>query len=158
MRPLEFLLFKRHYFPTFMAGVFLAIISGVIASILVFDAFFTDVALDTRLRWLGGAVMTVTLLISLCNLLIIWGRTQWTWGVAFVLLSCLFVVLPTIEHRPHKFMYVLGVLFPLLGLFVLNTRRHRELRRVLVIVRAKRERFVGMRRARAKRLKACERK
>lgn len=158
MRALEFMLFMRHYFPIFVAGIFAALFSVVIASVLVLDAFFKDVQPDTSWKWLFAVLTVLTVLISLFNVLIIWGRADGILGLVSVLITCLILVFPTIEHRPHKFTYVLGVLLPVLGLFVLNTARHRELRKILVIVRRKRERLLGIRRARILRLRASQRK
>ncbi|WP_371318751.1 hypothetical protein [Pseudomonas gingeri] len=74
-----------------------------------------------------------------CNFMVVRGRPQWVWGVVGVLVVCLLGVLPTIEDRPHKVIYALAVLFPLLGLLLLNSQRHREMRSKLVDIRHQRE-------------------
>jgi hypothetical protein len=158
MRPSEFLLFLRHSFPTFIGGIFLALFSLVTAELLVLDAYFRDVALQACTMWLFGVLGGMTVVISICHFFLVYGRPQWVWSVVAVFLGCLLAVLPTIEHRPHKLLYILGVLFPLLGLLNLNSNRHREFRKVVVFVRCKRERFLGIRRARMRRLKAERRK
>lgn len=153
MRPLEYLLFSRHYFPTFMGGIFLTLLSLVTAESLVLDAYFIDVPIEVSAIWLLTVLMGVTVVICTCHFFLVYGRPQWVCGVIFVFLGCLLAVLPTIEHRPHKVLYTLGVLFPLLGLLNLNSNRHREFRKIVVVVRYKRERYLGIRRARIRRIK-----
>jgi hypothetical protein len=154
MRPSEFLLSPQHYFPTFMGGMFLSLFSLVTAELLVLDAYFTDVPVEVSAIWLFAVLTGVTVLICICHFSMVYGRPHWVWVVVAVFLGCLMAVLPTIEHRPHKVLYISGVLFPLLGLLTLNSNRHRELRKVVVVVRYKRKRFQAIRRARMRRLKA----
>lgn len=158
MRPLEYLLFLRHYFPTFIGGIFLTLLSLVTAELLVVDAYFRDVPLEVSTIWHFGVLMSGTVLTCICHFSQVYGRPHWVWGVVAIFLGCLLGVLPTIEHRPHKVLYSLGVLFPLLGLLNLNSNRHREFRKVVIVVRYKRERFLGIRQARMRRLKAERRK
>lgn len=158
MRPLEFLLFVRRYFPTFIGGLFLTLFSLATAESLVLDAYFKDIPMEVRTTWYFGVAMTGTVLICLCHFSLVYGRPQWVCGVVAIFLGCLLAVLPTIEHRPHKVLYTSGVLFPLLGLLNLNSNRYREFRKVVVLVRGKRERFLRIRRARIRRLKAERRK
>jgi len=46
-----------------------------------------------------------------------------------------------IYFAPHQVLYGLAVLFPLLGLLLLNSNRHREMRSKLVEIRHQRERL-----------------
>ncbi len=64
-----------------------------------------------------------------------------SWGVRAIVvfyLVCLFIVLPTYGYRPHPVAYVTGLLFPLLGLLLLNSKRHREMRQKLLELRNER--------------------
>jgi hypothetical protein len=158
MRPLAFLLFLRHHFPTFMGGICLALLSLLTAEVLVVDAYFRDVSLEASTMWLLAVSAGVTVFISVCHFFLVYGRPKWVWGVVAIFLGCLLAVLPTIEHRPHKVLVNLGVLFPLLGLLNLNSNRHREFRKKVVVIRYKRERFLSIQRARMRRLKAERRK
>lgn len=67
------------------------------------------------------------------------------WGIVLLFVTCLCVALPMIEYRPIKVLYFLALLSPLMGLLVLNSNRHREMRKIMVIVRNKRKRFLGIR-------------
>ncbi|KQW40991.1 hypothetical protein ASC85_15305 [Pseudomonas sp. Root401] len=58
--------------------------------------------------------------------------------VAFYVL-CFLTVLPSHGYEPHPVVYMTGVLFPLLGLLLLNSKRHREMRSKLLEIRRQRE-------------------
>jgi hypothetical protein len=64
---------------------------------------------------------------------------RWFWVFAGLFVACLLCVLPTIGYRPNRFVYAAGLFFPLLGLLLLNSKRHREMRSKLVEVRRQRE-------------------
>lgn len=70
------------------------------------------------------------------------GRPVWVWPMVAVLGLCFFCVLPTIAYRPDRLIYSLSLLFPLLGLLLLNSKRHREMRSKLVEIRHQRERIL----------------
>jgi hypothetical protein len=62
--------------------------------------------------------------------------------VAGYFLACLAAVLPTFAYGPHQGVYVFAVLLPLLGLLLLNSKRHREMRSKLIEIRHQRERIL----------------
>lgn len=139
MEDLNLSRFLARYFPTFMGGIFAALFSLGCAIPLVTASYFAEASIDQQATWsvLGGAA--VTLVVVHCNFMMVRGRPLWVWGVVAVLALCLLVVLPTIGSHPHKVIYVLAVMFPLLGLLVLNSKRHREMRSRLVEIRHRRE-------------------
>ncbi|PBP99044.1 hypothetical protein CCL17_18930, partial [Pseudomonas congelans] len=64
------------------------------------------------------------------------------WILAAILVSCFFAVLHTAPAHWRRFelmLYVLGLLFPLLGLLALNSERGRELRMQWGIIRSERK-------------------
>jgi hypothetical protein len=66
--------------------------------------------------------LVLSLLLALSHFFMIRGRS---WGVRAIVvfyLVCLFIVLPTYGYRPHPVAYVTGLLFPLLGLLLLNSK------------------------------------
>ncbi|NWB97206.1 hypothetical protein HX882_15000 [Pseudomonas gingeri] len=131
--------FLARYFPTFIGGIFSALFSLACAIPLVAMSYFAEASLGVQATGsvLGGAALTMV--VVHCNFMVVRGRPQWVWGVVGVLVVCLLGVLPTIEDRPHKVIYALAVLFPLLGLLLLNSKRHREMRSKLVDIRHQRE-------------------
>jgi len=71
------------------------------------------------------------------------GRPQWVWPLAALLAFCVVAVLPTVDFGPHPLSYGLSLLFPLLGLLLLNSKRHREMRQKLVEVRRLRQAMIA---------------
>jgi len=142
--------FLARYFPTFIGGIFAVLASLACAIPLMTDFYFPDTSLGEQATWsfLGG--MAITLVVVHCNFMVVRGRPQWVWGVVAVLVVCLLSVLPTLEDRPHKVIYALAVLFPLLGLLLLNSKRHREMRSKLVDIRHQREALKNALKARRK--------
>ena len=154
MRPVQLLLFMRRYFPTFMAGIFAGIFSIVFVTVLYIEAFFRQPKPGDGVEWLLGSALIAVFYMCVCHFFLVWGRVVWVWGIVLLFVTCLCAAFPIIEYRPIKVLYFLALLAPLMGLLVLNSDRHREMRKIMVVVRSKRKRFVGMRKARLRRLKA----
>jgi hypothetical protein len=154
MRSVEFLIFMRRYFPVFIAGIFTAIFSFATTSVLYFDAFCQGAVLEKCLMFGFAVMITATALMCICHIFLVRGRPIWVWGVAILFLACLSLVLPMIGHRPSKVIYLSAVSFPLLGLLILNSDRHRAMRESLLVIRHKRSRLQGIHKARLRRLKA----
>jgi uncharacterized membrane protein len=133
--------FLAHYFPTFIGGIFAALFSLACAIPLMAASYFAGASVGEQATWsmVGGAA--VTMVVVHCNFMVVRGKPQWVWGLVGVLVLCLLGVLPTIVDHPHKVIYVLAVLFPLLGLLLLNSKRHREMRNRLVEIRHERQRI-----------------
>ena len=127
--------FLSKYFPVFMGAIFASIFTLVFAVPLFFDSYFQDLSMESNAKYsfLGG--IGLTLVIVHCNFMIARGRPQWVWPLAVLLGLCFLGVLPTIGDQQHALIYVLSLLFPLLGLLLLNSQRHREMRQKLVEVR-----------------------
>jgi len=158
MRPLQLLLFMRRYFPTFMAGIFAGIFSIVFVLVLYIEAFLRPIKPGDGVEWLLGGALIAVGYMCVCHFFLVWGRVLWVWGIAFLFVTCLGAALPIIEYRPVKVLYFFALLAPLIGLLVLNSNRHRKMRKILVLVRNKRKRFLGIRKARLGRLTAGRRK
>ncbi|AZE81972.1 hypothetical protein C4J98_0531 [Pseudomonas orientalis] len=131
--------FLAQYFPVFMGAIFAAVFSLVFAVPLIFDSYFPSLPMDDNLKYsfLGGLALTWG--IVQCNFMIARGRPQWVWPLAALLALCVLAVLPTIAFGPHPLSYGLSLLFALLGLLLLNSKRHRQMRRKLVEVRRLRQ-------------------
>jgi hypothetical protein len=61
---------------------------------------------------------------------------------------CLLFVVPMIQYDLHLLVYGSALLFPLLGLLLLNSKRHREMRHRLLEIRRLRQAVVAQRKAR----------
>ena len=131
--------FFARYLPTFIGGIFSVLFSLGCAVPLLVTFYLSGATIGEQATWsvLGGAA--VTLIAVHCNFMVMRGRPRWVWGLVGLLVLCLLSVLPTIEGRPHRVLYAMAVLFPLLGLLLLNSKRHREMRSKLVEIRRQRE-------------------
>ncbi|SCW86292.1 hypothetical protein [Pseudomonas sp. NFACC05-1] len=129
--------FLAHYFPTFIGAFFLACFAVSASISLASSTYFRGDPERAKYSFLIALVLS--LLLALSHFFMIRGRS---WGVRVIVvfyLGCLFTVLPTYGYEPHPVVYVAGLLFPLLGLLLLNSKRHREMRSKLVEVRRQRE-------------------
>jgi xanthine/uracil permease len=138
----NFIDFMRRYFPTFIATIFVAKIAFLLALFALLDSFFAGVPLASqgKLSAIGIAICTMVLVHS--NFMVIRGRTGWIWLFVGLFVACLLCVLPTISYRPNRIVYAAGLFFPLLGLLLINSKRHREMRSKLVEIRHQRERII----------------
>ncbi|MBO1539370.1 MULTISPECIES: hypothetical protein [unclassified Pseudomonas] len=138
----NFIDFMRRYFPTFIAAIFVAKISFLFALFALLDGFLAGVPLasQAKLSAIGIAICTMVLVHS--NFMVIRGRPGWIWLFVGLFVACLLCVLPTIGYRPNRIAYAAGLFFPLLGLLLLNSKRHREMRSKLVEIRHQRERIL----------------
>lgn len=128
--------FLAHYFPTFICAFFLACFAVSASISLVSSTYFRGDPERAKYSFLVALILS--LLLALSHFVMLRGRS---WGVRAIVvfyLACLFTVLPTYGYKPHPFAYVTGLLFPLLGLLLLNSKRHREMRQKLSELREER--------------------
>lgn len=129
--------FLSHYFPIFICAFFLACFALSASISLVSSTYLRGDPERAKYSFLLALVLS--LLLALSHFVMIRGRS---WGVRAIVmfyLVCFFAVLSTYGFKPHPFAYVTGLLFPLLGLLLLNSKRHREMRTQLVEIRRQRE-------------------
>ncbi|WP_434696030.1 hypothetical protein J3P89_25335 [Pseudomonas sp. Z1-14] len=134
--------FLSQYFPVFMGAIFASIFSLVFAVPLFFDSYFGTLSMADNVKWSFWGGITLTLVVVHCNFMIARGRSFWVWPLVGVSGLCFLCVLPTIEYRPDSLIYSLSLFFPLVALLLLNSKRHREMRRKLVEIRHQRERII----------------
>ena len=135
--------FFRQYFLTFLGGVFAAYFSLALAVALAFVTYFRDVPLAQ----VGLKIMLVGALLILLtvhsNFMILRGRPSWVWVMVGIYVACLLFVLPMVQYQPHKVLYGLALLFPLLGLLTLNSKVQREMRQKLLEIRYLRQAVIA---------------
>lgn len=139
METLSLRRFLAQYFPTFIGGIFAALIAIACGVPLVGDHYFPTASVGEQATGMFATVMLLGFVVAHCNFMIIRGRPQWVRGLVLVFALCLLGVLPTITSHPHRVIYALALFAPLLGLLLLNSRRHREMRERLVEIRKQRE-------------------
>lgn len=129
--------FLAQYFPAFICAFFLACFSLSAAISLASSTFFRSE--PERARYSFLAAVFLGLLLAFSHFVMIRGRGWGAWAIAAFYVVCFLVVLPTYSYRPHMAAYVIGLLFPLLGLLLLNSKRHREMRLQLLEIRRLRQ-------------------
>ncbi|MCP3748614.1 MULTISPECIES: hypothetical protein [Pseudomonas] len=139
--------FLARFFPTFLCTYFLSCLAVGCTLSLVWSTYLLSA--DIRSFLITTAIVTV--IVTGGHIAVVRGRPWGLWVVVAVFLACLFIVLPTYGYRPHPFSYTTGILFPLLGLLVLNSKRYREMRICLFEIREERTRDRKARAAKARR-------
>ncbi|WP_248805929.1 hypothetical protein [Pseudomonas sp. MWU13-2100] len=132
---MDFRRFLAFYFPVFIVGFFAAIASVLFSISWVTDSFYQE---DTGVYILVIESLLAVIIVH-SHFMVLRGRPQWVWGVVGVLVICLLSPLSATHYRTDQFTWVLAVLFPLLGLFVLNSKRHKKMRCKMAQVRRHRE-------------------
>ena len=127
--------FFRHYFLTFIGGVFAAYFSLALAVALAFVTYFRDAPMaQVGLKIMSAGALLILLTVH-SNFMILRGRPSWVWVMVGIYVACLLFVVPMVQFQPHKVLYGLALLFPLLGLLTLNSKVQREMRTKLVGIR-----------------------
>ena len=140
--------FFRHYFLTFLGGVFAAYFSLALAVALAFVTYFRDVPLaQVGLKILVVGALLILLTVH-SNFMILRGRPSWVWVMVGIYVACLLFVFPMVQYQPHNVLYGLALLFPFLGLLTLNSKVQREMRTKLVGIRRLRQAVIAQRKAR----------
>ncbi|WLH13325.1 hypothetical protein PSH58_02890 [Pseudomonas hefeiensis] len=134
--------FLARYLIVFMGVIFAGCFAASATVSLAMSTYFRSVPVDVRATTGWATTVVIAMVIVHSNYLIVRGRPWCAWVMVAVFAACLLTVLPTIQYEPHKFIYTEGVFWPLLGLLLLNSKRHREMRSKLVEVRRQRELFI----------------
>lgn len=150
----ELLRYLKRYFPVLMVAIFAQGFTTVICIPMMVGSYFDTLSAGDNLRYSFFSVLGSSFLIAHCNFMVVRGYPGWIWIPVSLMILCFLGILPTLEYRPQKVLYVLGILFPLLALLLLNSKRHREARDEWIKLRQKRQsigRIIRTRRQRARR-------
>jgi len=131
--------FLARYFPVFMGTIFMAIFSGSAAVSTAGVTYLRGVDPALKSGSSGAAILVLVTVLVFGNLMIARGYLWATKLVAGYLACCLLFVLPMILYGINPLVYASAVLFPLLGLLLLNSKRHREMRHKLLEIRRLRQ-------------------
>ncbi|WP_017479199.1 hypothetical protein [Pseudomonas sp. PAMC 26793] len=133
--------FLARYLPVLMAGIYVAFVGGTATVSLAGSTYFRAVPLEVGARVEFGVCMALSMVITLSNFMVLYGRSKWVWALVVYFIVCLLTALPTIQFSPNKFIYAESLFWPLLGLLILNSRRHREMRGKFLELRYRRKRI-----------------
>ena len=140
--------FLARYFPVFMGTIFMAIFSGSAAVSMAGVTYLRGVDPALKANYSVGAILVLVAVLVFGNVMIARGYPWATRLVAAYLGACLLFALPMIQYDLNKLVYGSAVLFPLLGLLLLNSKRHREMRKKLSGIRHLRQAAIAKRKAR----------
>jgi hypothetical protein len=106
-----------------------------LAVALAFITYFRDAPMaQVGLKIMSAGALLILLTVH-SNFMILRGRPSWVWVMVGIYVACLLFVVPMVQFQPHKVLYGLALLFPLLGLLTLNSKVQREMRMKLVGIR-----------------------
>lgn len=127
--------FLLRYFPVFIGAIFMSILGGtaVVALLELYYPRSAPWALSTTAAEETCVVMG--LFITCCNSMIAYGRPKWVWGMYGFFIACLFFALPAFRFSPNPFIFAESVIWPLLGMLLLHSKRHQEFRAKAVELR-----------------------
>ena len=140
--------FLARYFPVFMGTIFMAIFSGSAAISTAGVTYLRGLEPALKANYSVGAILMLVAVLVFGNVMIARGYPWATRLVAAYLGACLLFVLPMIQYDLNKLVYGSAVLFPLLGLLLLNSKRHREMRKKLFEIRHLRQAAIARRKTR----------
>lgn len=140
--------FLARYFPVFMGTIFMAIFAGASAVSLAGVTYWRGVDPSLKADYSGLAILVLVAVLVFGNVMIARGRRWATGLVAGYLGGCLLFVLPMIQYPLPMLVYGSSALFPLVGLMLLNSKRHREMRQKLLEIRHLREAAIARHKAR----------
>ena len=136
--------FLARYFPVFMGTIFMSIFSGSASVSMAGVTYLRGLDPALKANYSVGAILVLVF----GNVMIVRGYPWATRLVAGYLVGCLLFVLPMIQYGINTLVYGSAVLFPLLGLLLLNSKRHREMRQRLLEIRHLRQAVIAQRKAR----------
>ena len=123
--------FLARNFPV-LIGVILSGLFGSSAVVVLVENYYLP-SLSNADAEITGLVLVV--FITHCNFMIIYGRPKWAWGMYGLFIACLLVAVPGFHFSPNPFIYAECFFWPVLGLLLLRSKRHREMRAKCVELR-----------------------
>ncbi|MFV3404798.1 hypothetical protein ACNFIC_12650 [Pseudomonas sp. NY15463] len=132
----EFQGFMRHYFPTFLLGFFICVVSVAMSLAMWVDSHWRNHPDNPVYSMLG--IASLGLLLCIGHFAMIRGWKWAMWAVLPVPGVALLMALSLVGSGLPAVLLAIMLVLPLLALLVFNTARHREMRRRLVELRRQR--------------------
>ena len=123
--------FLARNFPVFIGVIFSGYFCSAAVVVLVENYYVSSLSNAAA----ASACVVLAVFIAHCNFMIAYGRPKWAWGMYALFIACLLVALPGYKFSPHPFIYAECFFWPLLGLLLLSSKRHREMRAKAVELR-----------------------
>ncbi|TLP61907.1 hypothetical protein FEM01_10510 [Pseudomonas mosselii] len=132
----EFHAFMRRYFPTFLLGFFICVMSVALSLAMWIDSHWRNHPDNPIYSMLGTT--SLGLLLSIGHFAMIRGWRWAMWAVLPVPVATLLMALSLFGNSLPALLLAAMLALPLLALLVFNSSRHREMRRRLVELRRQR--------------------
>ena len=127
--------FLLRYFPVFIGAIFMSLLGGT-AVVALLEHYYPRAAPWALSESAAeDACVMLALFITLCNVMIAYGRPKWVWGMYGLFIACLLFALPALGFSPPPFISAESVVWPLIGLALLRSKRHQEMRAKYVELR-----------------------
>jgi hypothetical protein len=113
-------------------GVIFSSLFGTATLVVLVENYYFPSLTNAAAENIGRVL---ALFITLCNFMIAYGRPKWVWGMYGLFIACLLVAVPGFHFSPNPFIYAECFFWPVLGLLLLCSKRHREMRAKCVELR-----------------------
>ncbi|MDQ0651009.1 hypothetical protein [Pseudomonas cedrina] len=123
--------FLLRNFPVFIGVILSGLFGGTAVVVLTENYYLPSLSYAAA----ENACVVLAIFITHCNFMIAYGRPKWAWGMYALFIACLLVALPGFLFSPHPFIYAECFFWPLLGLLLLRSKRHQEMRAKCVELR-----------------------
>jgi len=133
--------FIQRHVPVFMATVLLCLCTCALLVALVLLTYLREMEVGVALKVSFSLGLVLVLAMSAGKILIVQGLPYGSAVLAACFAACLAMALPAVEFRAPRALYFLAIMLPLLGMLLLNSRRHREMRARLREVRILRREY-----------------
>lgn len=118
-------------FPVFIGVIFSGFFGSTAVVVLVENYYLPSLSNAAA----ENACVVLALFITHCNFMIAYGRPKWARGMYGLFIACLLVAVPGFHFSPNPFIYAECFFWPVLGLLLLRSKRHREMRAKCVELR-----------------------
>ncbi|RMP10481.1 hypothetical protein [Pseudomonas marginalis] len=126
-------------FPVFI-GVIFSGFFGITAVVALVENYYLPSLSNAAAE---NACVVLAVFITHCNFMIAYGRPKWTWGMYGLFIACLLIAVPGFHFSPNSFLYAECFFWPVLGLLLLHSKRHREMRDKAVELRHMRSEVIA---------------
>ncbi|WP_455926351.1 hypothetical protein [Pseudomonas putida] len=127
------------YYPVFIGVVLCSCLAiGTLVAIIGFSYLASIPLKPHKGGLLVGGGAAVGLVVFTSHFLLLRGRLWAVWIITTVLLGCLLIALPSYFYDPPLGVFAVAVLSPAVGVLLLNSQRHREMRNHLANLRKQR--------------------
>ncbi|WLG23746.1 hypothetical protein PSH91_02865 [Pseudomonas sp. FP1154] len=106
-----FIHFMKRYFPTFIATIFVAKISCLLALFALLDSFFVRATLSSQAKISAVCIAICTLVLVHSNFMVVRGRAGWVWVFAGLFVVCLLLCLADYWLSPESIRLCGGSVF-----------------------------------------------